>query len=325
MHNLPKLLVIVGPTASGKSELAISIAKKFNGEIVAADSRTIYKEMNIGTSKAMPDTGTASSRRRQAVPRTGSRYAGGSRMVHEIPHHLIDVVRPDRVFTLAQYKTKALRAIYAIVRRDKLPIMVGGTGLYVQAVIDNLKIPRVPPHARLREELGRKTAPQLYALLKSVDPAGAARTGQHNKRRIIRALEVLTLTGIPFSKQIKKGKPLFEVLVIGISIPREKLYARIDRRVARMMEDGFLEEVLRLRKKLYSPHLPAMSGIGYGEINALIDGNLSLPEAVQRIKFRTHQYARRQIQWFKRDTRIRWIETTAQAMKLASGWLYLPL
>jgi tRNA dimethylallyltransferase len=290
MKTSPKLLVIIGPTASGKTDLALALAKRFNGELIAADSRTIYKGMDIGTAKTK-----------------------GA--------HLIDVVRPDQVLTLAQYKVKSLRAIRGVIRRGKLPILVGGTGLYVSAIVDNWQIPRVAPHARMRAELGKKSAAELFIMLKSVDPDAAARIGPHNQRRMIRALEVLTLTGTQFSKHLKKGEPLFDVCEIGISIPREELYRRIDTRVDAMMKHGFFEEVLRLRKKLYAPDLPAMSGIGYGELNTHIDGKISLEEAVQRIKFRTHQYARRQMTWFKRDARIRWISSVKEGTLIVKKFL----
>jgi tRNA dimethylallyltransferase len=153
-----------------------------------------------------------------------------------------------------------------------------------------------------------------------MDPDAAVVTGVHNKRRMIRALEVITMTGEKFSK-VKPGISLFDTLEIGVQIPRETLYQRIDRRVDAMMEAGFMEEVLRLRKKLYSPDLPAMSGIGYGELNAVIDGALPLPEAVQRIKYRTHQYARRQVTWFKRDDRIKWLHTPTKAVLVVKKWL----
>jgi len=291
MKPLPKLLVIVGPTASGKTDLAVRLVKKYDGELVAADSRTIYKGMDIGTAKSK---------------------AGKP--------HLIDVVRPDQSFTLTEFKAKALTAIRGIIRRGKLPILVGGTGLYVRAIIDNLQIPNVPPHSRLRAEFEKKSAKELHRLLTSMDPAAAERTGAHNKRRMIRALEVITLTGEKFSRS-RVGKPLFDTLVLGLSVPRATLYRRIDTRVDQMMRRGFFEEVVKLRKKLYSPDLPAMSGIGYGELNAHIDGKMTLGEAVQRMKFRTHQYARRQMTWFRRDLRIRWVRNEREASRFVGSWL----
>ena len=287
----PKLLVIVGPTASGKTSLAIALAKQFNGELIAADSRTIYKGMDIGTGKEK-----------------------------SFPHRLIDVVEPDQTLNLADYKTKALAAIRAALKKGKLPILVGGTGLYVWAVVDNLLIPKVPPNEKMREELEKKSTPALLKLLASIDPAAAKVTGS-NKRRIIRALEVTALSGEKFSNATKKGKPLFDCLQVGLLAPREELVARINKRVDEMMGAGFMNEVMELRKKLYPPNLPAMSGIGYAELNSVIDGKKSLPEAIERIKARTRQYARRQMTWFKRDARINWLDDREKAIGMVKKWL----
>lgn len=289
--NKPKLLVIVGPTASGKTALAVALAKAFNGELISADSRTIYKGMDIGTGKDL-----------------------------SYPHKMVDVVRPDQTLTLADYKAKAVRAIRAAIKKGKLPILVGGTGLYVWAIVDNLLIPKVPPNAKMREELEKKSAPELFKLLQSIDPAAAAVTGE-NKRRIIRALEVVSASGEKFSNATKKGEPLFDCLELGLLVPREELKARIDGRVDGMMADGFMNEVMALRQKLYPPNLPAMSGIGYAELNAVIDGRQSLDEAVAKIKARTRQYARRQMTWFKRDKTIVWLEHPEKAAVVVKKWL----
>jgi tRNA dimethylallyltransferase len=288
--NKPKLLVIVGPTASGKTDLAVALAKEYNGELIAADSRTIYKGMDIGTGKDK-----------------------------SFPHRLIDVVEPDRMLNLADYKTKALAAIRTAVKKGKLPILVGGTGLYVWALVDNLLIPKVPPQSKMREELEKKTAPELLKLLVSIDPDAAKVTGA-NKRRIVRALEVVMASGEKFSKATQKGEPLFDCLQLGLLVPREELVERINKRVDGMMKAGFMNEVMELRKKLYPPELPAMSGIGYAELNAVIDGQRSLADAIERIKARTRQYARRQMTWFKRDKRIIWLSEPKKASALVRAW-----
>jgi tRNA dimethylallyltransferase len=198
--------------------------------------------------------------------------------------------------------------------------LVGVTGLYVWAVVDNLLIPKVPPNEKMRKELEKKTTAELLKLLVSIDPAAAKVTGG-NKRRIIRALEVTMFSGKKFSSATKVGKPLFDCLQIGIFVPREELVARINKRVDGMMKAGFMNEVMELRKKLYPPELPAMSGIGYAELNAVIDGKQSLPDAVERIKARTRQYARRQMTWFKRDKRIIWLAEPKKAPALVKAWL----
>ena len=289
--NKPKLLVVVGPTASGKTALAVALAKRFNGELIAADSRTIYRGMDIGTGKDK-----------------------------SFSHRLVDIVPPDETLNLVDYKTKAVRAIRAVIKKGKLPILVGGTGLYVWAVVDNLLIPKVPPNEKMRIELEKKSTPALLKLLASIDPAAAKVTGG-NKRRIIRALEVTTLSGEKFSNATKKGKPLFDCLQIGLMVPREELVTRINKRVDEMMKVGFMNEVMDLRKKLYPPELPAMSGIGYAELNAVIDGKQSLADAIERIKARTRQYARRQMTWFKRDPRIHWVSSREDVFKLLSSFV----
>jgi tRNA dimethylallyltransferase len=289
--NKPKLLVIVGPTASGKTALAIALAKKFNGELIAADSRTVYKGMDIGTGKDK-----------------------------SYPHKLIDVVRPDQTLNLDDYKAKAVRAIRAAVKKGKLPILVGGTGLYVWAVVDNLLIPKVPPQSQMRAELEKKSVAELHKLLVSIDPDAAAVTGE-NKRRIIRALEVVSVTGEKFSQATRKGEPLFDCLQIGLLVPREELVERINKRVEAMMKDGFMNEVMALRKKLYAPGLPSMSGIGYAELNAVIDGVQTLSEAIERTKARTRQYARRQMTWFRRDSRIQWVADSKTAISLVDKFV----
>jgi tRNA dimethylallyltransferase len=287
----PKLLVVVGPTASGKTELAIALAKKFNGELIAADSRTIYKGMDIGTGKDK-----------------------------SYPCKLLDVVRPDQTLTLAHYKALALKEIDKAMKRGKLPILVGGTGLYVWAVVDNLLVPEVAPNEEMRRQFEKKTVEQLHKILVSIDPVAARVTGL-NKRRIIRAIEVVTQSGEKFSQAAKKGEPLYNVLQIGLSVPRDELIARIGKRVDMMIKTGFMAEVMKLRRQLYSPSLPAMSGIGYAELNAVIDGKKALDEAVERIKARTRQYARRQMTWFRRDPRIKWVSKKEEALALVRGFL----
>ena len=291
LKNKPKIVVIVGPTASGKTALAVALAKKYNGVLISADSRTIYKGMDIGTGKDL-----------------------------SYPHALVNVVSPDQTLTLADFKIKAVRAIRAAVKNGKLPILVGGTGLYVWAIVDNLLIPKVPPNHKMREELEKKSGPELFKLLHSIDPAAAAVTGE-NKRRIIRALEVVSASGEKFSNATKKGQPLFYCLEFGLLVPREELKERINKRVDAMMKVGFMNEVMALRQKLYPPNLPAMSGIGYAELNAVIDGKQSLDEAVEKIKARTRQYARRQMTWFKRDKRIIWLHAPSEAAPLIETFL----
>ncbi len=295
-HPINKLIVVLGPTASGKSDLAIKLAKRFNGEIVSADSRQIYQEMDIGTAK--PTKGQAA----------------------DIPHHLIGVVKPNQEFSLAQYKSLAVKTIKDIQKRGLLPFLVGGTGLYIQAVVDNLQIPQVKPNKKTRDRLEKLTNQQLFNRLNKLDPASAELIDQNNKRRLIRALEVCLLTEKPFSEQRKKGQPLFEIRQIGLKINKATLNKKIDQRVEKMIKAGLVEEVKKLSEK-YHFQLPAMSGIGYQEIGQYLQNKISLAEAKYLIKQRTRQYARRQLTWFKRDKRINWIKNYSAALKIITDLL----
>lgn len=294
MNKLEPLIVILGPTASGKTGLALDLAKRFGGELINADSRQIYKEMDIATNK--------------------------TRDTNNIPIHLLDLVNPDENFSLADYKALALQEIEAIQNRSKLPILVGGTGLYISSIVDNLDIPKAPPDEKLRAELENKSTEELFDELQDLDPLSAKTIGPDNKRKIIRALEVCKTTGQSFSSQQKKGEPLFDILQIGIEIERKELYRKIDERVDEMIRLGLVEETEKLAKK-YSSALPAMSGIGYKEINSYLRKEIPLEEAIQQIKFHTHQYARRQITWFKRDSRINWVENYREAEKLTEQFI----
>jgi tRNA dimethylallyltransferase len=289
----PSLIVILGPTASGKSELAIKLAKRFNGQIVSADSRQIYKEMNIGTNKL-----------------TEKQMAG-------IKHYLIDVVNPNQEFTLAQYKKIAIKTIKDIHKQGKLPFLVGGTGLYIWAVVDNLQIPKAKPNPELRfkieTEIQKKGLKKVYQKLLQLDPEAKYFVEPNNPRRIIRALEVCLSTGQPFSRQRKKGRPLFDTLQIGLKLPKETLNKKIDQRVEKMIQTGLVDEVKNLAKE-YSWHLPAMSSIGYQEIGQYLRGEITLEQAKELIKQHTRQYARRQMSWFRRDKRIKWIKNYQQAV-----------
>ena len=289
MSTLKSLIVILGPTSSGKTEMGLKLAKEYNGEIVNADSRQIYREMDIGTGKM--DVG-----------------------------YLINIKNPNQKFSLSQYKKLAIKTINDIHKKSKVSILVGGTGLYISAIVDNLEISKAPPNKIIRQRLEKHTNQYLYKYLKKIDPKSAKIIGENNKRKLIRALEVYEITGKAYSKQQIKGEPLFNVLQIGIKTDREKLYKKIDKRIDKMIKDGLIEETKKLSKK-YSSNLPAMSGIGYYEIGSYLKNEISLDDAIQKIKFRTHQYARRQMTWFKRDERIEWVENYNEVEKLVRKFL----
>lgn len=297
-----KLIVIVGPTASGKSNLAIKLAQKFQGEIVSADSRQIYRGMDIGTAKSSNKEG--------------------------ILHHLIDIVNPDEEFTLAEYKKIVIEKIKEVLSREKIPFLVGGTGLYIKSVVDNLEIPKVAPSKILREKMERKAVQELFEDLKRLDPKTAEIIDSKNKRRLIRALEVKTLSGISLVSAKGIGQPLFRSLQIGIKISRENLYKNIDQRVEEQIEQGLESEVRNIFTELSSKmaeekiwFLPSMSGICYQEFKEYFEGKIGLEKVVQKIKLHNRQYARRQITWFKKDKRIHWIEKLEEAEKLISEFL----
>lgn len=283
------LLVIVGPTAVGKTALSLWLARAIDLEIISADSRQIYRGLDIGTAKATPEE--------QAL----------------VPHHLIDVVDPDQVMSAADFQERAYTAIEAIHERGRLPALVGGTGQWVQAVVEGWSIPRVPPDSDLRAELEAlaQTAggQALYDRLVAVDPAAAAKIHPNNVRRVIRALEVYEKTGVPISEHQAKRGQRFHTLQIGLTMPRELLYERIDRRIDHMMAVGLLDEVRRLVAAGYGLELPAMSGLGYRQMGQFIAGEVSLEEAVALIKKETHRFVRQQFNWFRLDDdRIHWFD-----------------
>jgi tRNA dimethylallyltransferase len=290
------LIAIVGPTAAGKSRLAIELARAFDGEIVSADSRQVYRYLNIGTAKS------------------------SSEELALVRHHLIDVVEPDVCFSLAQYQEMASKALDDIQQRGKLPLLVGGSGLYIWAVLEGWNIPRIPPDMKLRRRLekmaARDGAEGLYRELVRVDPEAAARIDKRNTRRLIRAIEVTMGAGKAFSKLIGKQPPPYRSLIVGLTAPRAELYRRIDLRVDKMIENGLVDEVRSLIDKGYRLELPAMSGIGYRQISRHINGELDLEAAVQQIKFENHRFVRRQQNWFKpKDSRIHWFDFTDGTMK----------
>jgi len=295
-----KLIVILGPTASGKSELALKLAKELNAEIVSADSRQIYKGMDIGTAK--------SAKKERKI----------------IKHYLIDIKKPNQLYTVWEYKRNAIEAINQIIKRDKVPFLVGGTGLYIKAIVDNLEIPKVKPDWKLRKSLELKIKTQglksLYDELIKIDPEAAYIVDSQNPRRIIRALEVAIKTKKPFSQQRKKGKSLFDVLEIGLSVSEEKLKEKIEKRVDKMVKMGLVKEVKNLIK-IYDKNLSTFDAIGYREIVDYLNKKKSLTEAIKEIKKNTWHFAKRQMTWFKCDKQIHWIKSQGQAEKLVKDFL----
>jgi tRNA dimethylallyltransferase len=290
------VIAIVGPTAVGKSELALQLAQYFPVEIIGADSRQVYRYMDIGTNKPSPAERAS------------------------VPHHVIDVIEPDEDFSLTMYHQLATEALKAIQKKGKLPLLVGGSGLYVWALVEGWKIPQVPPDQKLRRQLEaraeQKGSQSLYRELQDIDPAAAAKINPSNIRRIIRALEIYHTSGQPPSRLQHKEAPGFPILLVGLTRERSELYRRIDWRVDKMIQMGLIEEVEQLLKKGYSPSLPSMSGIGYKQIGQFLRGEMTLPQAVDKIKYETHRLARHQYAWFRLgDSRIQWFDTSKAEAK----------
>jgi tRNA dimethylallyltransferase len=288
--NAPKIVVICGPTASGKSAAALELAKEFGAEIINADSMQVYRSMDIGTAKPSPEA-------QQAVR-----------------HHLIDILYPDEEFSAALFREEARRAISAIAARGKKTLVVGGTGLYIKALTAGLITGgEIDPaiRARLRAEVEQGGREGLYHRLRKVDPKTSARLHPHDTYRVIRALEVYERTGRPISlmrEQHRFQEGPYQVLKIGLLIERGELYRRIDARVEEMLEKGLQAEIQGLLDQGYSPELKTMQSLGYKQIVAFLKGDFDLIEAVRRIKRDTRRYAKRQLTWFKADPEVRWVQ-----------------
>jgi tRNA dimethylallyltransferase len=296
---MKRLVAVIGPTAVGKSHLALRLAQDFGVEIINADSRQVYRYMDIGTAKP--------SQAEQSL----------------VQHHLIDIINPDEAFSLAVYHKLASEAIGAIQQRRKLPLLVGGSGLYVWSVIEGWKIPQVAPNPELRHSLEMRAKEEggyaLYKELQERDFVAATKIMPNNLRRIIRALEICLATEKPVSQLWQKETPPFSVLIIGLTRRRDDLYRRIDLRVDEMIKQGLVDEVKDLMAKGYSLDLTSMSGIGYKQIGMFIQGNLDLPTAIQKIKYETHRFARHQYAWFHLgDARIHWLDERNNIQKEAT-------
>lgn len=285
-EKVPPVIVLLGPTAVGKTELSLGLCERFQGEVVGADSRQIYRGMDIGTAKP-----------------TAAELA-------RVPHHLIDICEPDEPFSLADYQQRAYAIIDAIHARGHVPFVVGGTALYIRAIVEGLRIPEAPPNPQLRAELETFLAEQgreaLFQRLQALDPATAAVIDGQNPRRVLRALEIFLTTGQ--SKVALEGAapPPYRFLQIGLDRPRALLYERIDRRVDEMMAQGLIAETERLLAAGYRPPLPAITSLGYREIIAYLEAGLPLPQAIEKIKTETHRYVRHQSTWFRKMTNIEW-------------------
>lgn len=286
-----KILVIGGPTAVGKTELSIELAKRLNGEIISADSMQIYKYMNIGSAKVSKEE------------------------MNGIPHHLIDVVDPSKNFSVADYKEHGEKAIKEIISEGKLPIIVGGTGLYINSLTCNMNFTEAEKDEEYRKELDKLANEHgnnyIHEMLKDIDPISYKEIHANNRKRVIRALEVYKLTGKPFSSY-NAGDDFYnseyDIYYYVLTMDREKLYNRINLRVDIMMEKGLLNECIKLKEMGYTSSMQSMQGIGYKEILFYLEGDVKLQEAINMIKQGSRNYAKRQLTWFRRDPRVTFLD-----------------
>ena len=294
MQEKPKVIIICGPTASGKTGLSIELAKKIGGEIVSCDSMQIYKDMTIGTAKP-----------------TIQEMQG-------VPHYLIDFVAPNERYSVADFKKEALKAISTILEHGKIPIVVGGTGLYVNSLTQNIEYPEIGVDVNYRNELEKKIEKEglekLWEEANKIDEKSMTIISKNDKKRIMRVLEIYHQTGKTKTKIEEESKlipPQYEYIVFGITMDREKLYSRINQRVDMMIEQGLIEEVEHLLKK-YKEFPTAMQGLGYKEVVSYLKGDLTKEEMIEKLKMETRRYAKRQLTWFRKDKNIIWLDGTAK-------------
>lgn len=290
-----KIIVVLGPTASGKSDLAVKIAQKFNGEIISADSRQVYKGLDIGSGKI------------------------AKKEMRGIPHYLLDIANPKKVFTASQYQKLAQKAIKEILKKDKTPIICGGTGLYIDSIIYNTKFPEAPPQPKLRKEFEKLSTAELFKKLWDIDLRRAKNIDKNNRRRLIRALEIIMTTGKPVSFLQKKYP--YDCLLIGIKKSPEELKTLIKKRLIKRLRQGMVNEVKNLheKQKLSWKRLDDL-GLEYRYLSRYLRGLISKKEMMEAIEKESYKYAKRQKTWFKRNTDINWIVKTEEAFKLANDF-----
>ena len=284
-NNQKPLLVVCGPTASGKTSLSLKLAEDFNGEIVSADSCQVYRKMDIGTDKVAVD------------------------LRKKVKHYLIDIRNPDQSYTMSDFKREATHAINEILLKGKLPIICGGTGLYISSVVENYDLPTAPPNLKIREELQKEYEKggniHLYNMLVELDPATAAKIHPNNVRYVARALEIILQTHEP--REPRKGKPIYQVFKMAIDWPREVLYERINQRVDDQIDRGLLNEIKTLLSEGYDEDLQSMQALGYKEYFPYIAGQKPISDCKEELKQNSRNFAKRQLSWFRRDEEIYWI------------------
>ena len=285
-----RLIAIIGPTASGKSSLAVKLAHKLNGEVISADSRQVYKGMDIGTGKITKEK------------------------MESIPHYLLDIISPKSRFDVVKYKKLALKAINKIQKENKIPILCGGTGLYIQAIIDGIVIPEVKPDLALRKKLEKLTTEELFKKIKKLDPKRSKTIDKNNRRRLIRSLEIIIKTKKPIP-ELKKNPLPYPFLLIGIKKDKKELEKLIEKRFFEWLELGFLKEVLNLKKELSWKRIEEF-GIHYKTASQYLQKEITEEEFIKKSLIELRNYSKRQMTWFKRDNRINWIKNYKETEKI---------
>lgn len=298
-----QLMAIVGPTAVGKTALSIAVAQKLNAEIISCDSMQVYKGMDIGTAKATPEERA------------------------QVKHHLIDLLEPDQPFTVADYQRLVKQEIIRLNQQGKLPLLVGGTGLYYQAVVDDYTFFPMESQYQVRQKweniCQQKGLDYIYEQVKTIDNDYALKVGSNDKKRLIRALEVWELTGEPFSSLQAKNQGAYELRAVGLYLERSQLYERIDQRVEQMIADGLVDEVMGLREKGYDLSMNSMNSLGYKQVNYYLDGMLTEEEMLKEMKRETRHFAKRQYTWFNKDKRITWVNVEQTFTDLVNKVMFI--
>lgn len=341
--NKPKLIVVLGPTATGKTRLAAALAYKYGGEIISADSRQVFKGMDIGTGKDLQDyyitpemaraikssdwAGLAEIASKSALKASKSpsgKATKAPKRPFKVPFYLIDIIRPMTDFNVAKYQKLAKKAIAEVLAKGKVPLLVGGTGLYIDAIIKNYSLQASIPEAKLkavRQKLDKLSLPQLLAKLKKIDPASYEKIDRQNRRRVQRAVEIYELTGQRKSEADRMRDSDYELLLIGLKFPLEKIYQKIDSRLEARISEGMAKEIKKLRRAGVSWKRLEDFGLEYRYVSRYLRGLISYDEMVEQLRNEIHHFAKRQLTWFKRNPDINWLSDIKQADKLIKKFL----
>ncbi|MFA6422395.1 MAG: tRNA (adenosine(37)-N6)-dimethylallyltransferase MiaA [Candidatus Buchananbacteria bacterium] len=313
MKQNKKFIVILGPTATGKTKLAVKLALKFKGEIVSADSRQVFRGMDIGTGKDLKEYVVASGASRGQ----SAKASKGSKKPAKVPYHLIDIISPNTSFNVAKYQKLAYRAIAEAQKAGNTPFLVGGTGLYIDAITKGFVFNKndTKKLKEIRQKLDGKTLPQLLSLLKKIDPETYNKIDQKNRRRVQRALEIYYQTGKTKFESDRQSNPDLDILILGIAMPIEKIYKKIDSRLETRIQEGMIKEVKKLRKRGVSWKKLDEFGLEYRYVSRYLRGILDYNEMIEQLKNEIHHFAKRQVTWFKRNENIIWIKNYREALR----------